>query len=61
MLGDMATKRRCPQTPLEMLYQGIQSFISPNIIQYSLMLNNKLVGDGDMPGIIVMEAVVTTV
>jgi hypothetical protein len=40
---------------------GIQSFILPNIIQYSLMLNNKLVGDGAMPGIIVMEVVVTTV
>jgi len=61
VLGDMATKRRCPQTPLETLYHGIQIFILPNIIQYSLMLNNKLVGDGDMPGIIVMEVAVTTV
>ena len=36
-------------------------FYIPNIIQYSLMLNNKLVRDGDMPGIIVMEVVATTV
>ena len=36
-------------------------FYIANTIQYSLMLNNKLVGDGDMPGIIVMEVVVTTV
>jgi len=36
-------------------------FYIANTIQYSLMLNNKLVGDGDMPGIIVMGVVVTTV
>ena len=36
-------------------------FYIANIIQYSLILNNKLVGDGDMAGIIVMEVVVTTV